>query len=498
MPHRIAARLAGLALTLALGAEAPPAPLPAEPGALKQPVSYAQMAAFLKAAARPGLITVTEEGTSTQGRSLFLVRLNRGGAKATFRAFFYAQQHGNEVSGKDAQLTLIRDIAANPSLLPLDLDLYLMPMVNPDGAEAGKRHNGAGADLNRDHLVLAQPETRALHQAARRIQPHLAADSHEFTRDGKAYAAKGWACWELITMDALNHPLHPEYLRRAALGLVESARKVMAKAGIPYTRYTVGGLPPDDEIRPSTTEVTDGRNSLGALGTVSFIIEAGVLRSAKDPQADLGRRVDAYRRLYAHLLGTPASRANLRNLSERARREPLPPFVATNFFWANLGGKTATVKVTEAASGKVLEIPTANRMFDLVVKSSVPRPSAYAIEARAAARFLPVLQAHGLRYEVLQSETTLRAESCRLLRVEEPVDEIYQRYENRQIVARGAAEAKAFPSGTLRVPLDQPGARAAIMVLEPCMLYGIFGEKGFRGVAAPDGTLPVWRLGDPR
>jgi hypothetical protein len=36
------------------------------------------------------------------------------------------------------------------------------------------------------------------------------------------------------------------------------------------------------------------------------------------------------------------------------------------------------------------------------------------------------------------------------------------------------------------------------MILEPSMLYGIFGEKGFRSVAALDGTLPVWRLGTQR
>ena len=493
---RLRGVLALLAATAALAGGPLEAPFPKDHRQMRQTVGYEAMAAFLKSAARPGLITVTEEGKSTQGRSVFLVHLGRG--KGTFRALLYAQQHGNEVSGKDALLTLIRDVAARPSLLPEDLDLYLMPMVNPDGAEAGKRYNGVGADLNRDHLVLAQPETRALHRAALRIQPHLAVDSHEFTRDGKDYAARGWSCWPLITMDGLNLPVNPPYLRAAALDLVESARKVMAKAGIPYTRYTVGGLPPEDEIRPSTTEMTDGRNSLGAYGALSFIIEAGVRRRAPEPQADLGRRVDAYRKLYAHVLGTPASRAKLRALVERARKEPLPPFLATNFFWANLDGKLATVRVTEAATGRPLEIPTPNQMFDLVVKSSVPTPSAYLIDAASAAKFLPVLEAHGLRYEVLKEATSLRAERCRLLRVEEAEDEIYQRYENRQIVVRVKAEERLFHAGSLRVDLDQPGARSAVMVLEPCLLYGIFGEKSFRGVAAPDGTLPVWRIGGSR
>lgn len=487
-------RLACLAAATALAAAPVAAPFPRDHRELRRTIGYEELAGFLKSVARPGLITVTEEGKSTQGRSLFLVRLRRGAAKNPLRVFFYAQQHGNEVSGKDALLCLVRDIAEHPEHLPEDVDLYLMPMVNPDGAEAYRRFNGAGADLNRDHLLLAQPETRALHQAARRILPHLAVDGHEFTRDGKDYRARGWSCWEAITMDGLNHPVFPEELKAAALALVESARPVLARAGHAYTRYTVGGLPPEEEIRPSTTEVTDGRNSLGALGAVSFIIEAGVRRAEADPQADLGSRVDAYLRLYRHLLGTPQSRARLRDLSERARSAPLPPFLATNFFWANLGGRTATVKVTEQATGKVLAIPTPNLMFDLVVKTNVPTPAAYAIDAAAAAPFLRVLEAQGLRFEVLAGPRRLKAEKCRLVRFEEPEDPVYVRYENRQVVTRGAAEAREFPAGTVLVPLDQPLARLAVVVLEPCMLYGIYADPAFRSLAQADGSLPVWRI----
>lgn len=485
-----------VALLAAVAASADPvdAPFPRDHKAMTRTVSYAEMAGFLKSVARPGLITVTEEGKSTLGRALFLVRLNRGGDRARFRALFYAQQHGNEVSGKDAQLALIREIAEHPELLPEDLDLYLMPMVNPDGAEAYRRMNGAGADLNRDHLLLQQPETRALHQVARRVLPHLAADCHEFTRDGRGYQARGWTAWEAITLDGLNHPAYPVELREAALTWVESARPVLEKAGITYARYTVGGQPPDEEIRPSTIEVTDGRNSLGALGTLSFIIEAGVYRARPDPQADLGSRVDAYLRLFKHLLGTAADRARTLALVERARRAPLPTFLATNFFWANLGGKVAAVKVTETASGRTLEIPTASFMTDLVVKGSVPTPRAYAIDARAAAAFRPVLEAQGLRFEVLPEPRRLKAEACRLVRFEAEEDPLYGRYENRQIVARSAAAERELPPGTLLVPLDQPLARLAIAVLEPCMLYGIYAEPSFRTLALSDGTLPVLRI----
>ena len=489
-------RASGLIFLLAMTGLAGPvqAPFPADHRAMRQTISYGEMSAFLERVAQPGFITVTEEGRSTQGRKLFLVHLSRGGAKARFRVLYYAQQHGDEVAGKDAQLTLIRDLAEHPERLPEDVDLYLMPMLNPDGAEAHQRLNGMGADLNRDHLLLAQPETQALHRVARRIRPHLAVDSHEFGRDGEDYAKKGWEAWPIITMDAANHPLIPTYLKVAGLEAVASAAPLQAKAGHAYRRYTVGGPPPDEEIRPSTSEVDDGRNGMGTLGALSFIIEAGVHHHAAEPQADLGERVDGYRILYRHLLGDRAWRDRIRKLAEQARREPLPPFIATNTFWANVGGKVSAVKVKEVATGRVLEVPTAMAMTDLVVKSSVPTPKAYAIEAAAAARFIPILEAQGLRWETLTAPRRVKLERVTFLRMEEPYDELYQRYKDRQIVKRQPQADLDLPAGTLIVPLDQELARRAIQVLEPCLLYGLYGYPGFRDWAKPGVDLPVSRL----
>ena len=489
-------RIAGLLLALGMtGLATPPqAPFPGDHRAMRRTASYEEMLAFLKGVAKPGFITITEEARSTEGRKVLLVRLNRGGARARFRVLYYAQQHGDEVAGKDALLTLIRDLAAKPELLPEDVDLYLMPMLNPDGAVAHRRFNGAGADLNRDHLLLAQPETRALHRVARRLRPHLAVDSHEFGRDSEDYAKRGWEAWPVITMDGCNHPLIPDYLKAAALEAVTAAAPLQQKAGHAYRRYLVGGPPPDEELRPSTPEVDDGRNGLGTLGALSLIIEAGVRHRSPDPQADLGERVDGYRILYRHLLGDRAWRDRILKLAERARREPLPPFIATNTFWANAGGKVGAVKVRELATGRTLEVPTAMAMTDLVVKGAVPTPRAYAIEPAAAARFLPVLEAQGLRWETLAKSRRMKVERVRLLRIEEPYDELYQRYKDRQIVECQPQADVDLPAGTVLVPLDQDLARRAIQVLEPCLLYGLYGYPGFRELAKPGADLPVSRI----
>lgn len=481
-------------LALSLQAALPAADFPADHRALKATIQYSQMTDFLKSVETPGFIDLTDEGRTVQGRSLWLIHLRRG-AKPDWRILLYAQQHGNEVSGKDALLYLVRRIAEDPSRLPKDVDLWILPSLNPDGGEAGQRRNGNGADLNRDHLLLSQPETQALHRVARRILPDLAVDCHEFTRDGKAYADHGWVEWPIIMMDCLNNPLYPAMLRQAGLRWVDEARPVMAAAGHPYVRYTVGGVPPDEEQRPSTPDADDGRNGLGAYGCLSFIIEAGVKRSAPDPNADLGERVDAYLALFRFFLtgGRTHHAADLLAVRE-ARRAPLPAFLPANYFWGNVGGKVCEIRVTERATGAVRDIPTANFMPDLVVKGSVPAPEAYAIDAAAAGSFRPLLEAHGLRFEALAGPRTVQAEECTLVRVEDTFDEIYQRYEGRQIVRREPAGARELPAGTLLVPLEQPLARKAALLLEPCQLYGLYQYAPFRSLAAAGGRLPVLRV----
>jgi hypothetical protein len=61
-------------------------------------------------------------------------------------------------------------------------------------------------------------------------------------------------------------------------------------------------------------------------------------------------------------------------------------------------------------------------------------------------------------------------------------------------VERRARETSVLPPGALFVPLDQPLARRAIQVLEPCLLYGLYGYSSFRDLAKPGADLPVSRL----
>jgi hypothetical protein len=488
-------RTISLVFTICLAVTTLAAERPPERHALTKPISHAELGEALKSAdATRDFITVTEAGRSVQGRPLWLVKLDRSGGKAAWRVFFYAQQHGNEVAGKEALAIMVREIAEHPELLPKDVALWLLPQVNPDGAEADKRRNANDADLNRDHTALFQPETLALHRAFREAMAHVAVDVHEFTRDSRDWTERGFLEWPIVMMDTANAPLFDAAVTRAGIRWVESARAPMAKAGHNYTRYMVGGVAPDEELRYSDFAADDGRNGAGAYGGLSFIIEAGIQRSAADPHADLGARVDAVLALLWRFIRDDSNRAADIRVVAASRAAAPPPFIATNVFWGNLGGKTLNVKAIEKATGRAVDIPTANMMTDGVVKGSVAMPRAYVVDRAAAPEFAALLERHALPHETLPAARSLAAERCVLVRVEEDFDELYQRYEGRQIVTRETAAAREFEAGSLLVRLDGLDGRRAAGLLEPTVLFGLFQYAPYRALVATDGTVPVWRI----
>jgi hypothetical protein len=472
-----------------------PGLLPENHRKLETTVSFAQMEAFLRSVDGKGPVRVSVEGRTAQGRAVYLVHLTNAapGATPAWKVLFYAQQHGDEISGKDALLYLVQEIAAKPSLLPPDVDLWILPMMNPDGAEAGTRRNASGTDLNRDHIALEQPEAQALHRVVRRVRPHVAVDSHEFGRDPKSWRAKGWRKWPDITMDGLNNPLFDAGLVAAARRWVDESEAVEARAGHPFLRYWVGDAPPDGEQRHSAPDIDSGLNAFGMYGALSFIVEAAAYEGAA-PAGDLGNRVDAYLVLYRRFLTGGTRRAEDLAAIERARARHLPAFLPAHYLWVNPGPTVTEFPVVEIATSRVVKIATPNMMTEMAVKSSVATPLGYAIVPAAADAFRSLFEKHGIPFETLAAPRTVTAEAATLLRVEDDFDEVYSRYGGRQIVRRGEARATELAAGSLFVALDGESAVRAALVLEPAQLYGLYQSPRFKALAGKDGSLPVLRV----
>ena len=77
--------------------------------------SYGEMMAFLgRLEAETGAFEIDTIGTSGEGRSLVALHFSGdqdAGPSEKLKVLIYAQQHGNEPSGKEAAIALARDIA---------------------------------------------------------------------------------------------------------------------------------------------------------------------------------------------------------------------------------------------------------------------------------------------------------------------------------------------------------------------------------------------------
>lgn len=132
------------------------------------------------AAAHPQTARLFSIGKSAQGRDLWVMKISRNVAKYDARPEFkyIANMHGDEIVGRELMVRLSRYLLeqdgklANVSHLLDDVQIYIMPSMNPDGAAAQTRANGNGADLNRDFpnfnsgdqnvATGRQPETQAV------------------------------------------------------------------------------------------------------------------------------------------------------------------------------------------------------------------------------------------------------------------------------------------------------------------------------------------------
>lgn len=117
-------------------------------------------------------------GQSVNGQPLYACVAGTGKTKI----LMWSQMHGNESTTTKALFDLFNwlqsgDVVSTKWLA--NCTLYMIPMLNPDGAEAYTRENANGIDLNRDFLNLSQPESRALLDCFHTVEPDYCFNLHD-------------------------------------------------------------------------------------------------------------------------------------------------------------------------------------------------------------------------------------------------------------------------------------------------------------------------------
>lgn len=113
------------------------------------------------AAAYPNLFTYQSIGNSVQGRPLWFAKISDNVTvdEAEIEVKYISSMHGDELTGLENCIklidTLLTGYGTDAELTELvdDYEIWIMPLMNPDGRDVGtlgQRFNANGADLNRD------------------------------------------------------------------------------------------------------------------------------------------------------------------------------------------------------------------------------------------------------------------------------------------------------------------------------------------------------------
>jgi len=116
-------------------------------------------------------------GSSVLSQPIYGIKVGSGEK----RILMWSQMHGNESTTTKALFDLLNTFLSNDaSINPIlkACTLYIIPILNPDGASAYTRINANQVDLNRDAQALSQPESKVLRNAFKAFKPHYCYNLH--------------------------------------------------------------------------------------------------------------------------------------------------------------------------------------------------------------------------------------------------------------------------------------------------------------------------------
>ncbi len=396
-------------------------------------------------------------GRTPEGRSIEAWVL--GGRSAELRIAAIGGQHGDEPWGSEAVRRWWGGRAAGTRAPEADADVGIaaIPSLNPDGAARHTRRNALGNDLNRDHLLLENPETRTLHRFLRAYRPHLVVDVHNYPARRRHLLARGW---EIDPDVQVGTPTHPAV--RTSLGVPEveelysALGTSLARAGYRSGRYTL--FRPSGRSRPGTQHVVDARNGIALRYGIPTVLLEGRDPGRGGTESDRERTVTAQQRA---LEAVEAWARDHRSVLVRGppiprREEP----VAVDAGWGP-GASTPEFVFRRTSSGDRVSVPWPAHRGEVLVRSSVLLPRAYAVRADLVAAHR-VLADHGF-------EGDRDAPGPRAL-VEVPRTGTSR---DRGLLPHAIPPEEFDLDGYVVYSVHQWGGRALAVWLEPSSRYGL-------------------------
>jgi Zinc carboxypeptidase len=223
--------------------------------------------------ADPQRFVLERVGASLEGRAINMITAGTGPQ----RVLLWSQMHGDEPTATAALFDVFAYFdrhRADPAVQRIlsSLTLYIVPMLNPDGAERFQRRNAQFIDVNRDALGLQTPEGQVLKRLRDRLNPRVGFNLHN----------QGWNTSvgdppKPASISLLSVAYDKDQSENAGRKLTKKLCAVIRDALEPFASGQIGRYEEDFEVRAFGDNLT-------LWGTPVVLIETGAFPAAEpDP-----------------------------------------------------------------------------------------------------------------------------------------------------------------------------------------------------------------------
>ena len=435
-------------------------------------------------------------GKTEGGRDIYCVRVSEtefGADNSKLKVLLFAQQHGDEPSGKEGLLLLLKDVSVGKydELLKV-IDLMVVPQVNPDGAELQKRRNGNSADLNRNHLILTQNESTALHHLFNRWLPEVTLDVHEYSPFGKDWEEYGYRKDFDEQFGTLTNPnVDPEIVATMKNEFLPYIEEYLSGRNISFHQYIVGGPPNIERLRFSTVDINDGRQSFGIRGTFSMILEGKNGRDSLDRiQERSEKQCEA---VSGYLAFVAANHQKIKELVNHTRRDLTNAqfdFVFTQMEHV-AGEAPLEMNLLNTGDNSLKKITVSN--YHPIVKplDSVKAPIGYLMPANDS-RFKALFRKHYIQSEPADLKKFGKLQQYQIRKVTKVEREgemiLFPEIQTEEI------DAAQVQGEYLFVPLKQLSSKWLMLALEPQSMIGLIQYPEYNDLLKEGSVYPILRV----
>ncbi|MDO5650487.1 MAG: M14 family metallocarboxypeptidase, partial [Gallicola sp.] len=244
--------------------------------------SYNEMMHFLNnlVAAHPSVLNMKMAGKTQKGKEIPLIKISKGNDEDKIRIIYIARVHGDEPAGTEGMMYFVQQMAGNSQLQYLldKISIYILPMLNIDGAETNTRRTANGIDMNRDQSKLETPEAQVLHHVINEVEPHVSVDYHEYqpvrSDFGKLSPDVLGTPWDVMFLFSGN-PNVPQVIRTAVDSMfLPEAKKTLDANGLTHHNYYSSSNSYDNiRINVGGSSPRSTSNAIALKNTISMLME---------------------------------------------------------------------------------------------------------------------------------------------------------------------------------------------------------------------------------